>query len=125
MTAFDRLCYAEFAKEAPSPSDGNSLFESFEAKLKAGHSSTHDQLKNEFQDKSLAELQSALKGHEKLLRDGTLPNPAKVRVQAAKLTSEIERRMNSKAWLATVGTHLSRAVPQPALHMSDSPATSA
>ena len=123
MTAFDRLCYAEFAKEAPSPSDGNSLFESFEAKLKAGHSSTHDQLKDEFQGKSLAELQSALKGHEKLLRGGTLSNPAKVREQAAKLTSEIERRMNSKAWLATVGTHLSRAVPQHALHMSDSPAT--
>ena len=107
MKAFDKLCSdAEFAKEAPTPSDGKSLLESLEAKLKAGHSSTHDQLKDEFKDKSLAELQSALERNEKLLRGGTLSNSGRVREQVAKLTSEIERRMNSKAWLATVGTHL-------------------
>ena len=106
MQGFDKLCDAEFAKEAATPSNGRTLLESLEAKLKAGHSSTNVQLEVEYQDRSTAELQDALQKHETLLRNGTLSNPAIVREGAAKLRSEIDRRMNSKAWLATVGIHL-------------------
>ena len=118
MMVFDGLCNTEFTKEAAARSDGSSLFQTFDAKLKAGHNSTHVQLEDEFRDKSTAELQKALKSHETLLRSGTLFNPEKIRGGAAKLMSELERRMQSKAWLAKVGTHL-KGYPSHCFEKSD------
>ena len=113
MELFDRLCHTEFAKETLTPSDGNGFLDSVDAKLEAGHNSTNAELEDEFKDKSTADLQSDLKRTKTHLRNGSLPNPEKVRERAARMRSELERReMQSKAWLAKVGAHL-KGSPSP------------
>ena len=104
VDAFQEACQREHQGRRSGNDSKSNLLEELEAKMKAGHSLSTEELEKNFEPYSIPKLEDKLNLLKKVIADGQVLRTGKVdlHVSVAEIEEELERRKTSKKWLAQV-----------------------